>query len=118
MAFHVNKNAFVSIYLWNGQPLCSFGPLLRVRAGVRVCRNAEPVEGLQADLGAEEVADGLQRAAGVGGQRGVCQQVGDEAAGLAHHRDVHHHARARRLWRRREDEDEMTILCPCPLMMR
>lgn len=40
-----------------------------------VCREARPVEGLEADLGAEEVADGLQGAAGVRGQRGVSQQV-------------------------------------------
>lgn len=64
-----------NIYLWNGQSLCFFGPLLGVREGVCVCRDASPVEWLEADLGAEEVADSLQRAAGVRGQRGVCQQV-------------------------------------------
>lgn len=37
--------------------------------------DARPVEWLEADLGAEEVADGLQGAAGVRGQRRVCQQV-------------------------------------------
>lgn len=58
------KNA----YLWNGQPLCFFGRILRVRAGVCVCWDAMPVEWLEANLGAQEAADGLQRAAGVRGQ--------------------------------------------------
>lgn len=33
-----------------------------------VCRHARPVQWLEAELGAKEVADGLQRAAGVWGQ--------------------------------------------------
>lgn len=67
-----------------------------------VSRDAGPVERLEADLGAEEVPDGLQRSAGVSGQRGVCQQVRDQTMGLSHHRDVHDHAGARRLGRREE----------------
>lgn len=100
----MNKNTFLrksSIYLWNGQSLCFFGPVLGVRAGVCVRRDTRPVERLEADLGAEEVADGLQRAAGVRGQRGVRQQVWDQTVGLTHHRDVHYHAGARRLEKRR-----------------
>lgn len=50
---------------------------------------------LQADLRAEEVPDGLQGGAGVGGQRRVRQQVRDQTVGLSHHHDVHHHAGAR-----------------------
>lgn len=99
------KNTFLrktSIYLWNGQSLSFFGPVLGVRAGVCVCRAARPVERLEADLGAEEVADGLQRAAGVRGQRGVCQQVWDHTVGLTHHRDVHYHTGARRLEERKK----------------
>lgn len=42
---------------------------------MRVCRDAGPVERLEVNLGAEEVADSLQRAAGVRRQRGVSQQV-------------------------------------------
>lgn len=40
-----------------------------------VCRDARPVEWLEVNLSAEEVADSIQRAAGVRGQRWVCQQV-------------------------------------------
>lgn len=58
---------------------------------------------LQADLRAEEVPDGLQGGAGVSGQRRVCQQVRDQTVGLSHHRDVHHHAGARRLQSRSRD---------------
>lgn len=64
-----------SINLWNGQSLCFFRSIFRVRARVRVCGDARSVKRLEVDLGAEEVTDSLQRAAGVGGQRGVCQQV-------------------------------------------
>lgn len=91
------------VYLWDGQSFCLFWPLLRVGAGVRVCGEAGPVEWLEVDLGAEEVADGLQGAAGVGGQRGVSQQVGYQPVGFAHHRDVHHHAGARKLAGRKEE---------------
>lgn len=63
------------LYLWNGQSLHLLRPLLRVGAGLRVGRNARSVQGLQADLGAEEIADSFQGAAGVGRQRGVGQQV-------------------------------------------
>lgn len=105
---HINEQNHIflgetSIYLWDGQSLCLFGPLLRVRACVCVCRDARPVERLEADLGAEEVADGLQRAAGVRGQRGVRQQVWDQTVGLPHHCDVHHHAGPRKLDKRREE---------------
>lgn len=72
----MNKNTFLrKTNLWDGQSLCFVRPVLGVRAGVCVCGDARPVERLEADLGAEEVADGLQRAAGVRGQRGVSQQV-------------------------------------------
>lgn len=82
-------------YLWNGQPLRLLRCLLGVGAGVCVSRDARPMQRLQADLRAEEVPDGLQGGAGVGGQRRVGQQVGDQTVGLSHHRDVHHHAGAR-----------------------
>lgn len=55
-------------YLWKGQPLRSFRPLLRVGAGVRFRGKTRPVQRLQADLGAEQVSDGLQGAAGIRGQ--------------------------------------------------
>lgn len=64
---------------------------------MRVRGETGPVQRLQADLGAEQVSDGLQGAAGVSGQRGVRQQVRDQTVGFSHHRDVHNHAGARRL---------------------
>lgn len=90
-------------YLGNGQSFRLLRSLLGVRAGVCVSGDARPVQRLQADLRAEEVPDGLQGGAGVGGQRRVRQQVRDQTVGLAHHRDVHHHAGARRLESKRRD---------------
>lgn len=83
-----------SINLWNGQPLGFVMPVLWVGADVCVRGEAVSVHRLQVDLGAEEVADSLQGAAGVGGQGGVRQQVWDQAVGLSHHRNVHHHTGA------------------------
>lgn len=94
-----------SVHLGNGQPLHSFGPLLGVGAGARVCGETGPVQRLQADLGAEQVSDGLQGAAGVRRQRGVSQQVWDQTVGFSHHSNVHNHAGARRLW----GEDDKAI---------
>lgn len=71
MISHEEKNS----HLWDGQSLHLLRPVLRIRAGVCGCWDVRPVERLEADLGAEEAADGLQRAAGVRGQCGVCQQV-------------------------------------------
>lgn len=62
-------------HLWNGEPLRSFRSLLGVGAGVRVGGETGPVQRLQADLGAQQVSDSLQGAAGIWGQRGVGQQV-------------------------------------------
>lgn len=69
-----------------------------------VREDAGAMQRLQVDLGAEEIADSLQRAAGVGGQGGVRQQVRDQTMGLSHHRNVHHHTGARHLEDRREED--------------
>lgn len=66
-------------------------------AGVEQRRCAGPVQRLEGELGGQQLADGPQGGAGVGRQRGVSQQVGDQAVGLSHHGDVHHDGGARRL---------------------
>lgn len=45
---------------------------------------------LEGELGGQQLADGSQRGAGVGGQGGVGQQVRYEPVSLSHHGDVHH----------------------------
>ena len=72
---------------------------------MRVGGEAGPVQRPQGELGAEEGADGLQGAAGVGGEGGVGQHVGDEPLGLAHHRQVHRHARPRPLLERERERE-------------
>ncbi len=90
-------------YLRDGQPLSFLRHLLRVRAGVSFAEGqqgaqARPVvQRLEGELGAEQVADGTQGAAGVRREGGVSQQIWDQPMCLAHHRDVHRHAGARRL---------------------
>lgn len=68
-------------YLGDGQPLSFLRHILRVGAGVSVAEgqqgaHARPVvQRLDGELGAEQVADGPQGAAGVGREGGVSQQI-------------------------------------------
>lgn len=47
------------------------------------------MDGLEGELGAEQVAHGPQGCTHVWGQRRVREEVSNEAMGLAHHGDIH-----------------------------
>lgn len=80
-------------YLGNGL-LVFLQAFLRVRAGIVLTEghggvHSGLVEGLEGELGAEQVAYGPQGCTHIRGQRRVGQEVGNEAMGLTHHSNIH-----------------------------
>lgn len=101
-------------HLVEGGLLSLLGSLLGVGEGVGIAgveqrRCARPVQRLEGELGGQQLADGSQGRAGVGRQRGVSEQVGDQAVGLAHHGDVHHDGGARRLQGATERDNSLSV---------
>lgn len=87
------KEYVTTTYLWNSK-LVFFRALFRVRTGIVFTERSDRihsglVNGLEGELCAEQVAHGSQGCAHVWWKRRVCQEVGNEAVGLAHDGDVH-----------------------------
>lgn len=83
----------VNAYLGNSQ-LVLFGAFFRIRTGVVFTEgnsriHSGLVNGMEGELGAEQVAHRPQGRAHGRGQRRVCQEVGNEAVSLAHHGNIH-----------------------------
>ena len=98
----------INTYLGNSQ-LVFFRAFLRIRAGIVFTEGNDGVHsglvnGLDGELRAEKVAHCPQGRAHVGGQRRVCQEVGDEAVSLAHHGNVHSDTGS---WRLRHQTQEV-----------
>lgn len=83
----------VNTHLGNSQ-LVFLGALFGVRTSIVFTEgngwiHSGLVNGLEGELCAEKVAHGPQRCAHIRWQRGVCQEVSNEAVGLAHHSNIH-----------------------------
>lgn len=88
----LRPNPSCHTYLGNGQ-FVFLQALLRIRAGILVEGysgvQSGLVDGLEGELGAEQVAYSPQRCAHIRRQGRVCKEVGNETMGLSHHGNIH-----------------------------